>query len=414
MKQFTDSRLENVASNCSLDDGWIPGQLSLNLMFKTEHFWTGLKLGHRQRFRPARKPQVSKGSGTEPTTSAVSVAAMCEAPLGTGQVEDQVEHLLEGRGSEVSTCDVGLDQSKPATLRKTVTYIVSAVIFNEQNQVLMVQEAKPDCYKQWYLPAGRVEVGENFEEALKREVKEEAGFDCEPITLLLIQEQGPQWIRFVFLARVTGGSIKPLSAADQESLQATWWDQQTALPLRGRDILQLIDCGLKYRQDPWHPVTRPVDLSCRHVVQRLVLVYTSAAGDLWILLVRAPVLHIPTAAASAAQRAAAWTDRRHLLQHSGAAGTGPRPTQRGRRETGAGVHQRTSPCGEPSVPVAQGPEAVSEREAAGEAEDNVPVTAAQPLLTTTSETPIYFPKTRTPVTDALYSFLSASCDSSLP
>lgn len=93
----------------------------------------------------------------------------------------------------------------------------------------MVQEAKPDCYKLWYLPAGRVEVGESLGEALRREVshpmhtsmtevvctwllqlytclqvKEEAGFECEPISLLLIQEQGPQWIRFVFLARVTG------------------------------------------------------------------------------------------------------------------------------------------------------------------------------------------------------------------
>lgn len=36
----------------------------------------------------------------------------------------------------------------------------------------MVQEAKPDCYKQWYLPAGRVEVGESLEEAMKREVSE--------------------------------------------------------------------------------------------------------------------------------------------------------------------------------------------------------------------------------------------------
>uniref|UniRef100_A0A3B4Y1J5 Nudix hydrolase domain-containing protein n=1 Tax=Seriola lalandi dorsalis TaxID=1841481 RepID=A0A3B4Y1J5_SERLL len=71
------------------------------------------------------------------------------------------------------------------------------------DEVLMVQEAKQDCYKQWYLPAGRVEVGESLEEALRREVKEEAGFDCEPITLLLIQEQGPQWIRFIFLAKVT-------------------------------------------------------------------------------------------------------------------------------------------------------------------------------------------------------------------
>ena len=39
-----------------------------------------------------------------------------------------------------------------------------------QEEVLMVQEAKQDCYKQWYLPAGRVEVGESLEEALKREV----------------------------------------------------------------------------------------------------------------------------------------------------------------------------------------------------------------------------------------------------
>ena len=45
---------------------------------------------------------------------------------------------------------------------------------------------------------------------------------------------------------VSGGSLKGPSAADQESLQASWWDRQSALPLRGRDILRLIDCGLKY------------------------------------------------------------------------------------------------------------------------------------------------------------------------
>ncbi|XP_051250290.1 8-oxo-dGDP phosphatase NUDT18 [Dicentrarchus labrax] len=213
------------------------------------------------------------------------------------QVEEQVEALLSGQGSEVTGCDVGLDQSKPATLKKNVTYIVCGVIFNDKEEVLMVQEAKQECYKQWYLPAGRVEVGESLEEALRREVKEEAGFDCEPITLLLVQEQGPQWIRFIFLAKVTGGTLKTPSAADHESLQASWWDRQSALPLRGRDILRLIDCGLKYRQDPWHPVTLPVDLSCRHVVQRLVLVFTNAEQQIWILLVKAPVLHLPTAAA---------------------------------------------------------------------------------------------------------------------
>ncbi|CAK6978529.1 -oxo-dGDP phosphatase NUDT18 [Scomber scombrus] len=213
------------------------------------------------------------------------------------QVEEQVERLLSGQGSEVTGCDVALDQSKPATLRKNVTFIVGAVIFNDKEEVLMVQEAKQDCYKQWYLPAGRMEVGESLEEALKREVKEEAGFECEPITLLLIQEQGPQWIRFIFLAKITGGTMKSLEAADQESLQAAWWDRQSALPLRGRDILRLIESGLKYRQSPGHPVTLPVDLSCRHVLQRLVLVFTNAEQKLWMLLIKAPVLHLPTAAA---------------------------------------------------------------------------------------------------------------------
>lgn len=48
------------------------------------------------------------------------------------QVEEQVEKLLAGQGLEVSGCDVALDQSKPATLRKNVTYIVCAVVFNDK------------------------------------------------------------------------------------------------------------------------------------------------------------------------------------------------------------------------------------------------------------------------------------------
>lgn len=48
------------------------------------------------------------------------------------QVEQQVEQLLSRQGSEVSLCDVGLELSKPAVLRKNVTYIVCGVVFNDQ------------------------------------------------------------------------------------------------------------------------------------------------------------------------------------------------------------------------------------------------------------------------------------------
>jgi len=47
--------------------------------------------------------------------------------------------------------------------KRTVTYIVAAVIFNEKGEVLMMQEAKISCYGHWYLPAGRLEPDESIE-----------------------------------------------------------------------------------------------------------------------------------------------------------------------------------------------------------------------------------------------------------
>ncbi|XP_062310785.1 8-oxo-dGDP phosphatase NUDT18 [Osmerus eperlanus] len=214
-------------------------------------------------------------------------------------VDEELETILNGEGLEVTEFDSAPDKVKPVVLRKTVTYIVSAVIFNSKNEVLVVQEAKQDCLKQWYLPAGRMEEGETIEEAMKREVKEEAGFDCQPITLLLVQEQGPQWIRFAFLAEITGGSLKTLKEADAESLQAGWWDQESPLPLRGQDIMRLINAGLKYRQKAWHPTVLPIDLPCHVVVQRLLLAFTSPAKELWLLvsLVGSRGPHLPVAVA---------------------------------------------------------------------------------------------------------------------
>ncbi|XP_010904234.1 8-oxo-dGDP phosphatase NUDT18 isoform X1 [Esox lucius] len=211
-------------------------------------------------------------------------------------VDDDVEKLLNGEGLEVNKeFDSAPAQVRAVVLRKTVTYIVSAVIFNEKNEVLMVQEAKENCYQKWYLPAGRMEEGESIVEAMRREVKEETGFECQPITLVLVQEQGPEWIRFVFLAEITGGSLKTTAEADTESLQAGWWDQESPLTLRGRDILRLIDAALKYREKPWHPVANPIDMGCHVIVQRLLLTFSSPDGTLWLLLGNAKELHLPVA-----------------------------------------------------------------------------------------------------------------------
>ena len=48
-----------------------------------------------------------------------------------------------------------------------------------------MQEAKSSCAGQWYLPAGKMEPGEDIVEAAVREVKEETGLDFQVSSLLL-------------------------------------------------------------------------------------------------------------------------------------------------------------------------------------------------------------------------------------
>ena len=56
--------------------------------------------------------------------------------------------------------------------------------------LLVFQEAKSSCAGQWYLPAGRMEPGEDIIEAAKREVLEETGIHFEPSTMLLVESAG--------------------------------------------------------------------------------------------------------------------------------------------------------------------------------------------------------------------------------
>ncbi|NWU59981.1 NUD18 phosphatase, partial [Dromas ardeola] len=159
------------------------------------------------------------------------------------------------------------------------------------------QEAKPECRGKWYLPAGRMEPGESIVAAMRREVKEETGLECEALTLLALEERGPAWIRFAFLARPTGGTLKTLEEADAESLQATWWPgDPCALPLRALDILPLLDLAARYRRSPPHPPTLPQELPCALLCLRLLLAFANDAGDLWVLLGTAGTPHLPVVA----------------------------------------------------------------------------------------------------------------------
>jgi len=47
-------------------------------------------------------------------------------------------------------------------VKRSVGYIAMAIVFDDKGRVLLIQEAKPSIRGQWYIPAGRVEPGENL------------------------------------------------------------------------------------------------------------------------------------------------------------------------------------------------------------------------------------------------------------
>ncbi|MFZ2150361.1 MAG: NUDIX domain-containing protein [Minisyncoccia bacterium] len=93
------------------------------------------------------------------------------------------------------------------------TVVAFGVIFDEKGRVLLVHRRDYDL---WNLPGGNLETGESPVEGVKREVKEETGFDVEIIKLFAVYNKlGKNSINFSFLCRITGGEATLNDEADQ-------------------------------------------------------------------------------------------------------------------------------------------------------------------------------------------------------
>ena len=194
-------------------------------------------------------------------------------------------------GSTVSTDDVVIDSvAKNDTyldgfvprVRQTVTYIVCTVLVNDNNEILMVQEAKQPCRGKWYLPAGRMELNETVEAAAQREVLEESGLTYNPTTLVYVEALRYNWLRFTLTGTVTGGKLKALDPKDKDSLQAQWFDMATiksTLTVRAHDIFPLIHETLR-RRSASPPIHRSIlPTNCPHSKMLLRLIVMRTVGE---------------------------------------------------------------------------------------------------------------------------------------
>ena len=111
--------------------------------------------------------------------------------------------------------------------------IVSAFIFNSEGELLLIKSHK---WKGMYtIPGGHMEIGETLEQALKREVKEEAGIEINNIKLICILDYMPdgdywkkkQMIFINYLARTSSKKI----TLNEEAQEYLWIKPAQALKL---------------------------------------------------------------------------------------------------------------------------------------------------------------------------------------
>jgi len=124
-------------------------------------------------------------------------------------------------------------------------FVIAGAIIEKEGKVLLVKEAKKIAKDKWSHPAGWIDVGENPIEAVKREVKEETGFDFTPTHILgiysIVEKRlqkklntTPHPIKIIFLGNISDKKKGEL----YDDISEIRWFLPEEIEKMGRDILR--------------------------------------------------------------------------------------------------------------------------------------------------------------------------------
>ena len=96
--------------------------------------------------------------------------------------------------------------------------------------MLLQQRNKEPEKGYWSIPGGKLEWMETFEDAVKREVKEECGVDIKVEKLLgicdhIVEKENQHWVSPSFLCKITEGEPKIMEPTKHIDMQ--WFDLHT-------------------------------------------------------------------------------------------------------------------------------------------------------------------------------------------
>lgn len=89
----------------------------------------------------------------------------------------------------------------------------SAICINENNELLMVLQGKPEEKKTWFVPSGGKEQGETFRECCIREVSEETGYAVDIVEKIKVKRSVHDGLNIpfevhYFSVKINGGARK--------------------------------------------------------------------------------------------------------------------------------------------------------------------------------------------------------------
>ena len=108
----------------------------------------------------------------------------------------------------------------------TPTHLVSvaALVTNNKGEVLLVKSP----WRGWEYPGGLIEPGETFQDALKREVREEAGIEIEITGFVgICKNVEKDIVNIDFTARYVSGELR----TSEESTEVIWASAEKAMEM---------------------------------------------------------------------------------------------------------------------------------------------------------------------------------------
>jgi 8-oxo-dGTP diphosphatase len=142
-------------------------------------------------------------------------------------------------------------------MKKGIDYIgvgVGAAIFDKEGRLFITKRGKKAKNEQgkWEIPGGSVELGETFEEAVKREIREELGVKIAVLEILgmwdhIIPEDKQHWITSTFICKIIKGKPQILEPGKCDEIGWFTFAEAEKLEL---SIITKKDIGLLKKKFP--------------------------------------------------------------------------------------------------------------------------------------------------------------------